>query len=294
MATKVSQSLLTMLDESRSARYLDDTDVIENLRGGVWDSQLAQECNPVQEPSDEVFREIDSGGEAEDPSVKHANSAISGKAIVRDIKSGLTGLQLMAKYGFSSGQLKKAVEIVLKQRRRIAVAIAEDVRSGMTAPELKEKYQLSDSGLEKSCKQLLTEGLLQADNIKDLELPSDTTAHFGHERRQAPRRTPSLTITVYDRSGRGQKGIIKDISEKGLGVRGIGGVVGESKTLSILGDDFGLVDPFEVEVECRWVGTEGPGGQQLAGFQIITISDEDLKKLQELISLPDPGTQVIS
>ena len=60
MAVKVSQSLLTKLDESRSARYLDDTDVIENLKGGVWDSQLAQECNPVQESFDEVFREIDS------------------------------------------------------------------------------------------------------------------------------------------------------------------------------------------------------------------------------------------
>lgn len=294
---KISHTILAMLDESRSARHLDDTDVIENLKGGVWDSQLAQEGNSGQESFDKVFREIDSGavpGEAGNPIVKPVNIAISGKAIVRDIKSGMTGLQLMAKYGFSSGQLKKAVEMVLKERRRIAMAIAEDVRSGLTAPEIKDKYQLSDSGLEKACKQLVTDELLEPADIKKLELPFDAAAPFGHERRQSPRRTPSLPITVYDRSSIGSKGAIKDISEKGLGVRGLAGVVGESKTLSILGDDFGLVDPFEVEAECRWVGTEGPGGQQVAGFQIIAISDEDLRRLQELISLPELESKVIS
>jgi hypothetical protein len=294
---KISQSLLAKLDESRSARYLDDSDVIEDLKGGVWDSQLAQEGNRGQESFNKVFREMDSGafsGGAADPVAKPANMAISGKEIVRDIKSGMTGLQLMAKYGFSSGQLKKAVEMVLKERRRIAVAIAEDVRSGLTGPQIKEKYQLSDTGLEKACQQLLTDGLLQPANIEELELPVDAAAPSGHERRQCPRRTPSLPITVYDRSNRGSKGAIKDISEKGLGVRGIAGVVGESKTLSILGDDFGLVDPFEVEAECRWVGAEGPDGPQVAGFQIIAISDEDLIKLQELINLPDLESKVIS
>ncbi len=294
---KVSQSVLTKLDESRSAQYLDDTDIIENREGGVWDSQLPRQRNAVQESFNEVFREIQSGalpGEAEDSGTKLVNSVISGKAIVRDLKSGMTGLQLMAKYGFSSGQLKKAVEMVLKERRRVAMAIAEDVRSGLTALALKEKYQLSDSGLEKVCKRLFTEGLLEPANIKDLGLQFDATAPFGHERRQAPRRSPSLQITVSDNSGRGSKGTIKDISEKGLGVRGISGDVGESKTLSILGDDFGLVDPFEVEAECRWVGTEGPGGQRIAGFQIIAISDEDLRRLQELINLPELDDKVIS
>ena len=296
MAVNVRDGLLMKLDESRSGRYPDDADVIENLKGGVWDSKLAQQQDLVQESFNEVFREIDSSAlsrEAQDPVVRPAGIAISGKAIVRDIKSGMTGLQLMAKYGFSNGQLKKAVEMVLKERRRIAMAIAEDVRSGLTAGELKKKYQLSDSGLEKACKRLLTEGLLGAANIKNLEIAFDTVALFGHERRRAPRRTPSLPITVYDRGSRGPKGSIKDISEKGLGVRGIAGVVGESKTLLILGDDFGLVDPFEVEAECRWAGTEGPGGQQVAGFQITAISDEDLRRLQELISLPEPESEVI-
>jgi hypothetical protein len=297
MPIRVSQSPLMELDESRSARYLDDTDVVENLNGGVWDSKLAHRRGLVHESFNEVFRAIDSysiSREVQDPMVKPTNVAISGKAIVRDIKSGMTGLQLMAKYGFSSSQLKKAVELVLKERRRIAMAIAEDVRSGLTAGELKKKHQLSDSGLETAFRRLLAEGLLEAANIENLEMPFDMVALFGHERRQAPRLTPSLPITVYDRGGRGTKGSIKDISEKGLGVRGIGGVVGESKTLLIVGDDFGLVDPFEVEAECRWVGTEGPDGQQVARFQIIAISEEDLKRLQELISLPELESKVIS
>jgi hypothetical protein len=289
MALKVSQSLLTKLYESRSARYLDDKDVIENLEGGVWDSLLSQ-GNLVEKSFCGVFRGIDAcvlPGGAQGVRAEPADKVISGKAIVRDLKSGMNGLQLMAKHGFSSGQLKKAVAMVLKERSRIALAVAEAVRSGLTAPEIKEKYQFSDSALEKACKQLLTHGLLAPDHVNNLGLPLDTTASRGHERRQSFRRIPSLPITVYDRTGRGAKGAVKDISEKGLGVRGITGVVGESKTLSILGDDFGLIDPFDVEAECRWVGTEGPGGQQVAGFQIIAISDEDSKRLQELTGLPD-------
>jgi len=287
----------TKLSESGSIRYLDDRDVIENHDGGAWNSQLARQDSPPHESFDEASPRVSSGAHSNgvgDKSARPGKGAISGRAIVRDIKSGMTGLQLMVKYELSSEQLKKAVEIVLKERRRIAMVIAEDVRSRLTASQLMEKYQLSYSGLQKVCEKLLTEGLVQAVDINDLNLSVEETAPLGHERRRAPRRSPSLPITVFDKGGRGSKGTIKDISEKGLGVRGIPGVVGQSKTLYILGDDFGFVDPFEVEAECRWAGTEGPGGQQVAGFQIIAISDEDLGRLQELICLPDPGTGVIS
>ncbi|MGO9120467.1 MAG: PilZ domain-containing protein, partial [Desulfomonilaceae bacterium] len=212
---------------------------------------------------------------------------ISGKDIVRDINSGMNGLQLMAKYGFSAQQLKKAVEIILKERRRITIAFADDVRCGLTAPELMKKYQLSDSGLQKVYNQLLTDRLLQPTDIKEFKGPFERPAPFLHERRETPRRTPSVPIAVYDSSNNGPKGTIKDISEKGLAVRGIAGIVGESKILSILGDDFGLVDPFELEVECRWTGIEAPGAQQVAGFKITGISDPDLRKLQQLIEFVD-------
>ena len=125
--------------------------------------------------------------------------------------------------------------------------------------------------------------------IKDLKtlLNNGTSSH--HERREISRRVPSLQIVVFDKDKGGSMGIIKDITEKGLALRRIDADIGERKTLWILGDDLALIDPFELEVECRWVGSEGSEKQLVAGFQVIRISGADLQKLQELLELLDFG-----
>ena len=94
---------------------------------------------------------------------------------------------------------------------------------------------------------------------------------------------------MSDRNNEGLRGTVKDITEKGLAVRGIEADVGELKTLAILGDDIGIIDPFELMAECRWVGSEGSEGQSVAGFQVIAISDQDLQRLQEFIDFLDLG-----
>ena len=284
------ESLFGKLAESGTIRHLNDTDIIKNLEGGVWDSNLANRYGSAQDAVNQVFQQIEDitfSNKIEDTTTEIGKGTISGKDIVRDINSGMNGLQLMAKYGFSAQQLKKAIEIILKERKRITAAFADDVRCGLTAPELMKKYQLSDSGLHKAYNKALTDGLLQSADIKEFQGPFGGPAHFPSERRETPRRTPSVPIVVYDISNNGPKGTIKDISEKGLAVRGIGGIVGESKILSILGDDFGMVDPFEAEVECRWSSTEVPGARQVAGFKITRISEPDLRRLQQLIEFVD-------
>ncbi len=291
------ESLFGKLAESATIRHLNDSDIIKNREGEVWDSRLANSHGSAQDAVNQVFQQIDDitfSNRIEDTTAEIGKGTISGKEIVRDINSGMGGLQLMAKYGFSARQLKKAVEIILRERRRITVAIADDVRCGLAAPELMKKYQLSDSGLLKAYNKLLTDGLLRPADIKELKGPFEGPAPFPNERRESPRRTPSVPIAVYDSSDNGPKGTIKDISEKGLAVRGISGIVGESKILSILGDDFGLVDPFEVEVECRWAGIEAPGAQQVAGFKITGISDTDLRRLQQLVEFVDQIDKVTS
>jgi Mor family transcriptional regulator len=284
------ESLFSKVSESGTIRHLNDTDTIKNREGGVWDSNLEKRYESAQDTVDQVFQQIEDitfSNKIEYTTAEIGKGTISGKDIVRDINSGMNGLQLMAKYGFSAQQLKKAVEIILKERKRITAAFADDVRCGLTAPELMKKYQLSDSGLHKVYNKVLTDGLLQPADIKEFKGPFEGPANFPNERRETPRRTPSVPIAVYDISNNGPKGTIKDISEKSLAVRGIGGIVGESKILSILGDDFGMVDPFEVEVECSWSSTGAPGARQVAGFKITRISEPDLRRLQQLIEFVD-------
>ena len=224
-----------------------------------------------------------------DERVRPSACVISGREIVHDLRSGMTRREIMQKYGLSSERLKKVFEIILRERRKIAEKIAADVRSGMKGSELMEKYQLSNSALQKVCQTLLTEGLLGPGEINGLKRPLIKGESVHHERRKVSRRSPSLQIVVSDRSNDGLSGAVKDITEKGLAVRGIEADIGELKTLAILGDEIGIIDPFELMAECRWVGSEGSEGQSVAGFQVTAISDQDLQRLQELIEFLDLG-----
>jgi uncharacterized protein (DUF433 family) len=229
--------------------------------------------------------------EPPDERVRPDGRVISGKAIVRDLRSGVTHQEIMRKYGLSAEQLKRAFEIILRERRKVAETIAEDVRSGMKDSELVEKYRLSNSALQKICQTLLTEALLRSDEIKGLGQPlsMDKGEPVHQERRKLVRRSPSLQIVVSDRSNDGLRGAVKDITEKELAVRGIEASVGELKTLAILGDEIGMIDPFELRAECCWVESEETEGQSVAGFRITGISDQDLRRLQELINFLDLG-----
>ncbi|HTY26035.1 MAG TPA: hypothetical protein VMC85_23095 [Desulfomonilaceae bacterium] len=284
------ESLMRKLGESGMIRYIRTVDIVQDLKAGMSDGELMEKYRLSEKAIRKVLKQVDRVtffNDTPDPRVKPSEGVISGSEIIHDIRSGMTRWQLMLKYGLSGEQLKKTFEIILEERRKIAVAIAGDIRSGMTCSELMEKYQFSGSGLREVCRRLLTEGLLESADIEGLKSPSDNGPSLGHERRQISRRSPLLQITVCDRSNEGSRGIVKDVTEKGLAVRGIEADIGELKTLAILGDDFGLVDPFELEAECRWVGSEGPDEQPVAGFQVITISDQDLQKLQEFIDFVD-------
>ncbi len=128
--------------------------------------------------------------ETADTRIRPSKRVISGREIVQDLRSGMTRRELMLKHGRSGAQLKTAFEIVLEQRRKVALKISEDVRSGMTSTELTEKYQLSNSGLQNVCQKLLSEGFLETANIERLNSALDNGRSLHNERRQIPGRFP--------------------------------------------------------------------------------------------------------
>ncbi len=286
------ESLLKKLRESEIIQHVSAMDIVQDLKAGMLDSQLMEKYNLSEEALRRVLKQVEHVtffNEARGARVKPSEGVISGREIIHDMRTGMTRWELMLKYGLSGEQLKKAFEIILLEKRKIAEKIAGDVRSGMKGSELMEKYQLSNSALQRICQTLLTEGSLGSADVKGLTSPVDNGASVQHERRKVSRRSPSLRIAVSDRNSDGLSGTVKDITEKGLAVRGIEANIGELKTLAILGDDIGLVDPFELMAECRWVGSEGSEGQSVAGFQVIAISDEDLQSLQGFVDLIDLG-----
>ncbi len=267
------QSLLRKLRKSDVIRQVISRGILQDIKAGALDSKKY----------DFFFNE------APDTKVRPSEGAISGREIIHDMRSGMTRWELMLKYGLSGEQLKKAFEIILGERRKIALKIAGDVRSGMKGSELMEKYQLSHTGLQKACQKLLADGLLGSSEINGLTPSVNSGTSAFHERRQIPRRTPSLQIMVCESNNEGLRGTVKDVTEKGLAVKGLEAGVGELKTLAILGDELDIVDPFQLRAECRWVESEGSEGQTVAGFQVIAISDRDLQSLQQFVDFLDLG-----
>jgi uncharacterized protein (DUF433 family) len=218
-----------------------------------------------------------------------AGRRIAGRDILGDISSGMTNVQLMEKYQLSSRQLRQVLGKVLEESNAVAKRIAGDVRKGLNESTLMAKYQLSPHGLQNAFEKLIERGF-----IDRTLLTRRVSAHMVQpdraERRKNIRYSPSFSVTVVDQDNRRNGGRLKDISYKGLGVAGLPTSIGETKSIAILGDDLGLVNPFEVIAECRWVVEEGEGRKPVAGFQITHMSQRDLLWLREFIKVMAPDT----
>ncbi len=206
---------------------------------------------------------------------------IKASEMVADIRSGLTTSQLMAKYQMSEKGISNAIEQILEERSNIARMMAADIRSGMNDTDLMAKYQLTLNGLAIAMRVLTDEGFMNAEDTERLEQTISSVDYA--ERREAPRRNVPLTVPVLDTLNVGNKGRVKDVTEKGFSVIGVEAAVGQVKRLAVMGDDLGALDPFEVKVECRWVKTGSDGEPPVAGFQITQISARDLECLKDFV-----------
>ncbi len=201
-----------------------------------------------------------------------------------DIRSGMTNTRLMEKYELSSRQLREVLARVLEESKVVAKRIADDVREGMNESQLMAKYRLSPGGLRNAFEKIFEAGFIDRTQL-DRWLSAHAFKAERAERRKNTRYSPSFSVTVVDQENRRSGGRLKDISYKGLGVVGLPASIGETKSIAILGDDLGLVNPFEVIAECRWVMPGGEGRKPVAGFQITHISGRDLLWMREFIKV---------
>jgi hypothetical protein len=91
------------------------------------------------------------------------------------------------------------------------------------------------------------------------------------------------------------EGRVRDLSERGVGVRGIPSKIDETKTLLIRHEKFFLLKPFFFRATCRWARSAEAAQDCIAGFEIVEISreaDENLTKLVRMLTFaaPPPGS----
>jgi len=182
----------------------------------------------------------------------------------------------------SHDQLRGVFRRLADARKRRISAIAQDMASGMSRAELMQKYGLSPGGLTNVLNRLLAENIIgrtEIDHLRGVRGDGSTRPKSRLEMRNSPIPIVALCEVGNPRS----QYVLRDITERGLGVEGIEATPNEIKQLMVLGDELGEIAPFELEAECRWAGPVGVEGTMCAGFQIKKISEEDLGRLREFL-----------
>jgi hypothetical protein len=162
--------------------------------------------------------------------------------------------------------------------------ILEDIRAGCSDSELMRKYNLSARGLHRVFKKLVRAKVVTDTEISErADHGEDTVIVDGL--RKAVRVYPALAVVVHDAERPSDRGILRDVSERGLGTRGLQARVGEKRMLVVNSDEFDECEPVVLDAVCRWAKLEDPEGLPVAGFQITDISEEALVELRKLINL---------
>lgn len=224
---------------------------------------------------------------------------IRAREVLEDIKGGMGHVALMEKYKLTPVGLHNLFEEltnlgllertdrhrVVSGRQRIRIReIVSDVKAGMTDPELMTKYRIDRKTLQALFKKLLDLKAIKRDTLfGELGLQYETSVPANV--RVEDRYVLDFDIPVYGAGHPEVQGSVHDITENGIGIRGLRHKVSEVKTLVVLGDAFGVVAPFEFGAVCRWSTVDEQDGGYAAGFQILDISEKALHELRKLIKL---------
>jgi hypothetical protein len=167
------------------------------------------------------------------------------------------------------------------EREIKAKEIVRDINSGIGDNELMHKYRLTFKGLQSVYKRLVKANLIDETLLEGRIAPQLTTETTIITR--LPRQQMYMPLPVQDVSNPDERGIVTDLSERGLGVKGLKIEIDEVRELIIRPDKFFNLSPFSFKAKCRWTKTEDEGQEILAGFEIVSIAGKDLEGLKDLI-----------
>jgi len=217
---------------------------------------------------------------------------------LRDILGGMDEIELREKYRLSKSGLQRLFNKLEEagllesvgegyamplKRKIVAEEIVRDIRSGMTDSALMDKYRLTHPLLTVALK-LLTERKFIGQSELDARKANVETLVGLFPVRAVPRLSTPFAVSVRCEDDPNNEGRVFDVSSKGIGTIGIEATVGETKTLTILGDEYGEVFPFSLEATCRWV-KRGDDSKTRAGFEIAKISYGSRRELENWIRL---------
>ncbi len=172
----------------------------------------------------------------------------------------------------------------MTEKREIkATQFVKDIRAGMTTSRLMRKYQLSPRECQNLYGQI--EQIIPDPGRLYGRLPIDDEDGGGDSeaKRLYPRHDVPLPMSVLDIRKTDRRGLVLDISAKGLRTQGIDIQPMTVLTLVIMADELFDIGPIVLDGQCRWSKRQGMHGTWIAGFQLVDISRRNLNDLLAVI-----------
>jgi hypothetical protein len=212
-----------------------------------------------------------------------AKRTIKARDLIRDVDNGMTDSELMEKYQLSSHGLQQIRTRLLESGKLEIKAMVADIRARATDFELCHKYDLALEELPGVFERLVGLGVIRKGEIAERPAFYDEPQNRILTRR-FPRRLVGLELPIYDPDDPGRKGIVRDLSERGLRVASLSPDINLAKHFVIGPDLFPNVRPIDIGVECRWMNQKAPPKKYfLAGFEITSISSPSQLEFQKLL-----------
>jgi len=171
----------------------------------------------------------------------------------------------------------------VKHIRISAREILEDLRAGMSDGALMEKYGLTPTAMGSVLRQLVEDQVLTRGEVYGARVCADEEG-FPRIVRALERYAVHFEPPVFEQGNPDNRGRVVDVTEKGIGTRGLLAKVDEIGSFVVPGDEYDEYGAFRFEARCCWLKPD-PDGNHAAGFEFTSISFGDLGQLRLLITL---------
>jgi hypothetical protein len=271
-----------------SKSIIDARQALRDIQAGMDDSALMRKYNLSTKGLRSLFSKLTAAGYIRE---------INPREFIKDIRSGLDYSGLMQKYRLSSVGLERLLKDIqdfglmpgsqspASKLGKLTISVREivgDIRAGVDEFGLLAKYGLSATGLQRVLHKLLDTGvILPADLLRISSSATETVRIL--EPRELVRCYPVLSLRVCEARNTTLGGLVRDITQMGVGTIGLYVNAGEEKHLLAGVDELLQIKPFLFKGVCKWSRIEQPRSRCLAGFEIKQIFEDSLSNLQEFI-----------
>jgi len=267
---------------------IDAREVLTDLKSGLDDRDLMKKYKLSSKGLESLFKKLEQAG---------VIKQVSARELLHDISIGIPPASLMEKFNLSLKGLQKVFHDLdlfgllrqveqrraTREKKRISTSeVLADIRARMAETLLMKKYGISAHGLQRLYAKLREAGLITQEELDAVTMASDVTVEVTGTR-QTIRHYPLLSLTATSLNHHEVSGLVRDLSEKGVGISGFPSELGEEHTLAMKACEACEVEPFMLKAECKWCKIDETSLEILSGYEITEISEESLKNLREFI-----------